>query len=668
MPVVSLHSLGQSFGDFDVFLNLTASVHHNERVGLVGPNGIGKTTLLLLLSGHNQPSSGSVSMAKGTRLGYLPQEAMEAFEDDARTVFDEMLMVFTSLRGMEERLREMESTMETGDYSEALLRTYGELQEAFEKQGGYEYEAEIARVLRGLGFDDDRWDTPINHLSGGQKTRALLARLLLEKPDILLMDEPTNHLDVETVCWLEDALLRWEGAVLIVSHDRWFLDRVATTIWGMSRGGIDAYKGNYSAYVKQRRMRGDHHAEIFETEIERLKKELDFVKRNIVRASSNARAVGRLRRLSRQIIAIEQLGVMAVKDSKWSELDVDHVKVLGVQEAEQRLKALRGPERTHHRLNVGLKSAERSGEIILRAHGLCVGYPDAPLFEVDDLKLMRREVAALIGPNGSGKTTFLRTILGNHPPLSGELKHGAGLKIGYFAQARDELDDDNRVIDELLRHREMPISRARSYLAQYLFRQDDVFKPVSALSGGERGRLALAILALDEVNFLLLDEPTNHLDIPAQEVLQEVLEYFDGTILLVSHDRYLIDRLATQIWEIKDDQLEVFEGTYQQYLAAHGATVETMSLVAARQRQTASDNGGKGSREQKARRNEHRIAQLEAHIASMESVLAKLRQDLQVAGQGGRGYNRLQDISREYQAAQRQLDDLVAEWAVLAGE
>jgi ATP-binding cassette subfamily F protein 3 len=666
MPVLSLHNLGQSFGDFDVFTNLTASIHHDERVGLVGPNGIGKTTLLLILAGHSQPSSGSAAMARGTRLGYLPQEAMDAFEDGARTVYDEMLTAFASLRAMEDRLREMEESMAAGDHTAALLNAYGELQETFEKRGGYEYELEIARVLRGLGFDAQQWATPITHLSGGQKTRALLARLLLEKPDILLMDEPTNHLDVEAVQWLEESLRRWEGAILVVSHDRWFLDRIATTIWEMSQGGIETYKGNYSTYAQQREVRGDHRQEVFETEVERLLGELDYVKRNIVRASSNARAVGRLRRLSRQIIAIEQLGVMAVRDSKWSELDVDHVKVLGVQEAEQRLKALRGPERTVHRFSVRLKSAGRSGEMVLRAHDLRIGYPGVELFSVDELQLERREVAALIGPNGSGKTTFLRTILSNLPPLAGDLRHGSSLKLGYFAQARDELDNDNQVIDEILRHREMPISQARSYLAQYLFRQDDVFKPVSALSGGERGRLALAILTLDEVNFLLLDEPTNHLDIPSQEVLQEVLEHFDGTILLVSHDRYLIDRLATQIWEIGEGQLDIFDGTYQQYLAAHGATVDAMEMVAARQRQAPGNNGRKARGDEKSKRNEHRIAQLEAQIASMEVAVSKLGQDLQVAGQGGRGYDKLHDISRQYQTTQRQLDGLIAEWATLA--
>lgn len=668
MPVLSLHNLGQSFGDFDVFANLTASIHHDERVGLVGPNGIGKTTLLLILAGLSQPSSGSAAMARGTRLGYLPQEAMDAFEDGSRTVFDEMLTAFASLRAMEERLREMEETMAADGHSASLLNTYGELQEAFEKRGGYEYEVEIARVLRGLGFGEGQWVTPINHLSGGQKTRALLARLLLEKPDILLMDEPTNHLDVETVQWLEESLRRWEGAILVVSHDRWFLDRIATTIWEMSRDGIETYKGNYSTYAQQRELRGDHRQEVFETEVERLLGELDYVKRNIVRASSNARAVGRLRRLSRQIIAIEQLGVMAVKDNKWSELDVDHVKVLGVQEAEQRLKALRGPERTVHRLSVRLKSAGRSGELVLRARHLHIGYPGTELFTIDELQLTRREVAALIGPNGSGKTTFLRTILGNLSSLAGDLRHGSSLKLGYFAQARDELDNDSSVIDEILRRREMPISRARSYLAQYLFRQDDVFKPVSALSGGERGRLALAILALEEVNFLLLDEPTNHLDIPSQEVLQEVLEHFDGTILLVSHDRYLIDRLATQIWEIRDGRLEVFDGTYQQYLAAHGAAVDAMEIVAARQRQTPGGNGSKVRGDERTRRSQHRIAQLEAQIASVETALSRLGQDLQVAGQGGRGYDKLHDLSRQYQTTERQLDGLIAEWAALAGE
>ncbi len=681
MPVLSLHNLGQSFGDFDLFAGLSGSVHHGERVGLVGPNGIGKTTLLLILAGQSEPSAGSVSRASRTRLGYLPQEAMDAFEDGDRTIHAEMLTVFAALRGMEARLRQMEDLFAhsnatgnaTGSASDALLREYGELQERFEKSGGYDYESEIARVLRGLGFGEDQWQTPIRYLSGGQKTRALLARLLLEQPDILLMDEPTNHLDVEAVQWLESALKGWGGAMLIVSHDRWFLDRVVTTIWDMSRAGLEPFKGNYTTYLQQREMRQDHTAELFERERARLLKEVDFVKRNIARLSTRDRAVGRLRQLSRQIIAVEQLGVLAATTVKWSQTGLTHPGLMDVHDAERRIRAWQAPIRTAHRMRVGIKSAERSGEIILRARGLRIGYPGVDLFRADELKLMRREVAALIGPNGSGKTTFLRTILGSIPPLSGDLEHGSSLRIGYFAQARDELDNAHTVIDEIMSRREMPVGQARSYLAQYLFRDEDVFKPVSALSGGERGRLALAILALEEVNFLLLDEPTNHLDIPAQEVLQEVLEHFDGTILLVSHDRYLIDRLATQIWELKGGRLEVFGGTYQQYLAAHGAAVEAMDVVAARHRAPANGNG-KATRTQKARRNAHRnahrnayrIAQLEAKIASTEAALAKLHAEMQKGGKGS--YDKLYDLSRQVQTTQRQLDGLIAEWASLSGE
>jgi ATP-binding cassette subfamily F protein 3 len=346
-----------------------------------------------------------------------------------------MLTVFGELRSLEDRLRDMEHRMSDGDSSDELLREYGELQHRFETSGGYEYESEIARVLRGLGFGEDQWATPIRHLSGGQKTRALLARLLLEKPDILLMDEPTNHLDVEAVQWLESALKSWAGAMLIVSHDRWFLDRVVGTIWEMSRGGIEPFKGNYTAYLQQREMRRDHVAELFEVERERLLKEIDFIKRNIARLSTRDRAVGRLRQLSRQVIAVEELGVVAATTTKWSQTGLTHPGLMDVHAAERRIRAWQNPVRGTHKMSVRIRSAGRSGEIILRARHLRIGYPGTELFRAGEFKLMRREVIGLIGPNGSGKTTFLWTILGRIPPLAGDLEHGSGPKTGYFAQA-----------------------------------------------------------------------------------------------------------------------------------------------------------------------------------------------------------------------------------------
>lgn len=667
MPVLTLNNLTQSFGDFDLFVGLNASLHHGEKVGLVGPNGIGKTTLLMILAGIEPPTSGSVFTSSGTRLGYLPQEAMDAFIGHDNTVWTEMLTVFDEVIALEARLREMEDRMAEGDSSPALLDAYGEAQHEFEHRGGYEYELDIQRTLSGLGFDKDELETPLAYLSGGQKTRALLARLLLEKPDLLILDEPTNHLDVEALQWLETALKAWPGAILIVSHDRYFLDRVVGTIWEMGRSLIERYKGNYSAYLTQRDERYEHQRETWDQEMARLFKDMELIKKW---GMGDPQAVGRLRRLSRQIVAIEQLGIMAATNTKWIETGLGGIRMMIPAEAEQRLRALQAPNNRIHRIHVEFKTTMRSGDLVLRARDLTIGYPGNPLFKVESLLIRRGECVALIGPNGSGKTTFLRTLLGDLDPLEGELNPGTMLKVGYFAQARDSLNPENRVIDEMVRHKPMHEGEARSYLAKFLFRGDDVFKPVSALSGGERARLALAILATENANFLLLDEPTNHLDIPAQEVLQEVLEHYTGTVLLVSHDRYLIDRLATQIWALESGKLTVFEGTYQQYIASQGASVAEMNLITTRHRESVTPNGRKNgyAKQSKAKSNAYRVAQLEAQIATVETMLKKLNADVQRAASGGKGYEKLHEMSRQVHSTQRQLDSLIAEWSSLAVE
>jgi ATP-binding cassette, subfamily F, member 3 len=575
MSLVTLNNVAQAFGDFDVFTGVSAPIQMDAKIGLVGPNGIGKTSLLLILAGITQPSRGGVSRAKGVRIGYLRQEAMEAFAERDNTVYEEMMTVFEEVQLQEKQLRAMEAEMSAGDVSNELLEKYGNVQEKYEMRGGYDYEVRIQQTLQGLGLGDE-WHTPLPRLSGGQKTRALLARLLLEKPDLLILDEPTNHLDVETVEWLEHTLRNWDGALLIVSHDRYFLDNVVNTIWEMSRKGIETFKGAYTAYVRQRQERWERHQALYEQEKERLEKEVDYVRKNIARASTNGMAVGRLRRLSRDLAAIEEFGIMGVQGKSWSETGLGGVRPLAVAEAERKIKELTGPSGRPSRLNLNLKVVARGGETVLRTNDLFVGFPDNPLFTADDIVLNRLETAALIGQNGTGKTTFLRTLLGKLAPLGGKAVLGHNLKVGYFAQAHDGLTPENTVIQELMSHstKEMKISDARHYLAPYLFKGDDAFKQVSSLSGGERARLALAILALDGANLLLLDEPTNHLDIPAQEALQETLEAFEGTIMLVTHDRYLVDKLATQVWDLRDGHLNVFKGPYREYLEARQTSLE----------------------------------------------------------------------------------------------
>jgi ATP-binding cassette subfamily F protein 3 len=667
MAILTTSNVGQSFGAFDLFYGVSVGIPNDGKVGLVGPNGIGKTTLLLILAGRAQPAVGNIHLAKGARIGYLHQESARAFADPQRTVYAEMLTLFAGLRAEEDRLREMEAAMAEGDFSDALFAEYSRAQEQFELAGGYDYELRIQQVLDGLGFNQENWDLPLEHLSGGQKTRVLLARLLLDRPDLLILDEPTNHLDVAAIEWLENTLHQWDGAVLVVSHDRYFLDRVVNTIWEMGRSGIETYRGNYTAYLQQRQDRWDRREQAFVAYKERMEKELDYIRRNIA-GQRTAMAKGKLKRITRELKAVELLGINGVLGKSWSQI-TNEVDISGddwgVADAAQAIKALQPPAGRPPQLNLRLEPDRRSGHIVLRTSDLVVGYPGHPLFLADDIELTRVECAALIGPNGTGKTTFLRTILGDHEPLSGKLRLGASLELGYFAQAHEGLNPDNTVLDELLNMQNMPLSKARSYLAQYLFRGDDVYKPVRLLSGGERGRLALALLAWQDANFLLLDEPTNHLDIPAQEVLQEVLENFAGTILLVSHDRYLVDRLATQIWELRDGRLHVFGGSYQEFLALHAAEkVAAKAEASAARLESSRDNGRKLSKNE-ARKLRDRFTQVEQEVHELEDTLAALATAMQEATVD-EAFDKIQRISLEYAAAETRLAELMKIWEELA--
>ena len=672
MSILTTHNLGQTFGAFDVFMNVNVKIESTSKIGLVGPNGIGKTTLLLQLCGLEKSGIGKVVIQDGLSIGYLRQEAMQAFQEATNTVWEEMMSVFSGIHDQEVQLRALEERMSTEtdpDVLQAIFDEYSTLQEEFERIGGYDFEIRTKATLEGLGFSEAQYAMPLMHLSGGQKTRALLARLLLSRPDLLVLDEPTNHLDIGAVQWLERTLRKWNGALLIVSHDRYFLDAVADTIWEMSRTGIDTFPGNYSAYLRQREERWNRIDKVYEQEMERLHNELDFIKRNIARASTNGLAVGRLRRLSAALVAIDQIGILAyVESKKWSETGVGSVRPLTVMEAEAALKAIKSPNKRLPKLSLRLKSTYRSGDLVLRTRDLEVGYPGKSLFRADDMLLVRTECAALIGDNGTGKTTLLKTLTGEIEPLQGQITFGSGLKVGYFAQAHDDLVLENTVLDELLRYKEMPLSEARKHLAQYLFRADDVYKKVEMLSGGERGKLALAILALDGANFLLLDEPTNHLDIPAQEVLQEVLEQFEGTILLVSHDRYLIDRLATQIWALEDGVLKVFKGSYQEFLAAQEHAAETIAPPATHALETTSvvqnGNGVANKRTPKPKKSES-LSKLEAQIHSVETSLKELDTLLQRASEAQK-VGTVEALGKEYASQQRTLEDLLARWSLEA--
>jgi len=665
VSTLSAHGVGVAHGDFDVFSGISLSIPDDAKIGLVGPNGIGKTTLLRVLAGASAPTSGSMQRARGLRIGYLRQEAVEAFAGRTHTIHDEMLTVFADLLRQAAQLGEWEARMASHP-SEDLLRQYGAAQEAFEHAGGYEYELRIKSVLEGLGFARSSWETPIHHLSGGQKTRVLLARLLLEAPELLIMDEPTNHLDVAAIEWLENTLTVWKGALLVVSHDRYFLDKVVDRIYEMGKTRVEVYRGNYSAYVGQRQERWERAQQVFVEEKERLTKELDYIRKNIAGQRTDM-AKGKLKRLGRELLAIEQLGPLGMVGKSWSETGLRSPHMMSVEEAERRLAEFRLPDAHPPRLNMRLKAAARSGDIVLRTEGIEVGYPGKRLFAAQDIQLLRKECAALIGPNGAGKTTFLRTLLGELEPLAGQARLGANLKVGYFAQAHDALNPENSVIDEIMAHPGMTLGTARDHLAQYLFRGEDAFKPVKALSGGERGRLALAVLALQGANFLLLDEPTNHLDIPSQEVLQEGMEAFGGTLLMVSHDRYLVDRLATQIWELRDGRLHVFPGPYQEYLADRERAALAQKEAAVRPTPSATARGTERpvSDAREARKRAQQVAALEDRIAQLEDQLEQQGHKLQQEG-SARHYQEVRLLSEAYAATEQQLSALMDQWTELA--
>ena len=654
MSILTADNLGLSFGAFDVFHGITLTVANDSKIGLIGPNGIGKTSLMLVMAGIQAPTAGKLHIARGRRLGYLRQEAVDAFADRHNTVYAEMLTVFSGMQEMQDELNAMESHMSGGDHSESLMQAYGELLDSFQHIGGYDYDLRIQQTLEGLGLGKKAWNTPLNHLSGGQKTRALLARLLLEKPDLLILDEPTNHLDIEAVEWLEHTLNTWEGAVLIVSHDRFFLDNTVNTIWEMNRSGIESYTGTYSAYLLQRQERWEYMERVFKEEKARLLKDVDFIQRNWVRASTHTRALGLLKRVSRDIAVVETHGLLALRSGKqWSEMGLSADRPLDVIEAVRKVNAIEMPLSRPPAIRPRLAAAPTGGAIALRANHVTVGYARHVLFQSVETELHRGDCAALIGPNGSGKTTFLKVLLGQLEPLKGEIFLGPSQKVGYFAQAHDALTAAHNVMDEIQRHKPMHPEQAHAHLAAYLFRGDDVYKPVDKLSGGERARLALAILALEGTNLLLLDEPTNHLDIPAREALQEMLEQYPGTILLVSHDRFLIDRLATQIWELRDGKLQVFKGSYREFTLRRSTPSAAPTLLP--QRSMAHDN----SRE--TRRRAQALDLLEGRIREQETAVQKLSRELQRAGEN-QAFDRLNQLSSQFAQAQAALDQLMEEW------
>ena len=626
MSVISASGVGVSFGALDVFSGLSFDVPPGTKIALVGPNGGGKTSLLRILARLDKPSAGRVHWARGLTIGYLPQ--IPDLPDEG-TVWEEMLSIFAPLLEQAQELRQLEKSMADQQAgTDGIIKRYGQALETFELAGGYTFELEIQQVLTGLGFDKSDYHRPLRQLSGGQKTRAVLGRLLLQKPALLLLDEPTNHLDIEAVEWLEGYLREWPGTVIAVAHDRAFLDRVVDRVWELNWGRLESYPGNYSKYVMLKAEKIARQKKEYQRQQQFIEKETDFIRRHMA-GQRTKEAQGRLKRLER----------------------------------------LERYEKPRHRRQMGLnlKASGRSGDLVLGLYGLAVGYdPHAPLFTCDEVELRRTQRVALIGPNGSGKTTFLRTALGELPPLWGRLRIGASVRVGYFAQTRTELNPEHTVLEALLDAQDMPISEARNLLGRYLFSGDDVFKRVADLSGGEQNRLALACLTLQGANVLLLDEPTNHLDIPSQEVLQDVLSEFEGTVLLVSHDRYLIRALSTTVWVIAGKELHAFKQGYDEYRAWLAARQEERRTARATDRTPSElERTATKAAQRKATRRARNIAELEQTIQRLEGRLAQLTDALEKAG-SAQQVARVRELGVEYDQVQAELQSHLARWVEVA--
>ena len=633
MSLLVATGLSKAFGALDVFSGVDVRIEAGDRIGFVGANGAGKTTLLRILAGVEAPTAGDVARRRGLTVGYLPQDPPPAGDETLHAV---MLHVFDGLRDQGVALTELEhrladvASRSNGDY-DALLAEYGHAQTAFEVAGGYTYETRIRQVLGGLGFNEDEHAKQMAHLSGGERTRALLAQILLQEPDLLLLDEPTNHLDLEAVEWLEEKLLHWPGAIVVVAHDRYFLDKVATRVWDMNYGVVETYRGNYTAFHGQREMRRERQRREWESQQEFVAKTEDFIRRNLA-GQRTKEAQGRRTRLER---FLHDEAIDRPQDQKT--------------------------------IRLGLTTQIRSGDLVMATKDLAVGY-DRPLFHCPNVEVYRGDRVALIGPNGAGKTTLLKTVLGQVKPLGGRVRFGASVEVGYLAQAQAGLDPDETVLDAILDVQNLPISQARNFLGQFLFSGDDVFRTIGTLSGGQRSRVALARLTLHGANLLLLDEPTNHLDLDTQEILEQVLRQFPGTILLVTHDRYLVQALATHIWRVAGDELSAYKGNYEVYLRQRAAEAEAKVEVKAEDEAPEYDRE-RAREERRQRKAAERLAELaaakEQTIHALEAQLAALSVQLEAASLAG-DVGKIHSLGLTYEAIDAELQVAMHEWAELA--
>jgi ATP-binding cassette, subfamily F, member 3 len=622
-----LADISKSYGAQEILRSINFQINAGEHVGLVGRNGAGKTTLLRLISGTESPDKGTIERMRGFRYGVLAQHV--EFSTNT-TVMDAALEVFSELQALEVEMRDLEHAMTefTGDELDRVMHEYSEAQASYEHNGGFTFHARAEAVLQGLGFTKEAFGKPASALSGGEKNRLGLARMLLLEPDILLLDEPTNHLDVQAVEWLEDFLSEYKSAYIIISHDRFFLDHTVNRVLDLENKQIVSYVGNYSKYLELREERRELQQKAYEQQQEQIAKTEDFIRRNL--AGQKTKQAKSRRTLLARVERLESV------------TNLDTAKF-------------------------NLPPVTRTGDLVLILDEVAVGFPTKTLAKDITLTLRRSERLGIIGANGTGKTTLLRTILGEMPAIAGEARWGTGVNVGYYDQRLLMVDERNTVLDEL---RTIAASTAtdgelRGFLGRFLFSGDDVFKPVSVLSGGEKGRLALAKLIYSRVNVLVLDEPTNHLDIASCEALEDALNDYDGTIITVSHDRYFLDRIATKILFFAPDGVEPFDGGYTEfYDAHHRAKLQEAEAVRAAEAQRKAETAAKQPIKQPAKKNKTKgptAFEIEAQIQATEAKLAQLS-PLLATEDVARDKARLFTLSEQYTQLEEQLQELYQQW------
>ncbi len=638
MILLQAHQIARLFGAEVLFENIHLDISTRARIGLVGRNGAGKSTLLKIIAGVETPDAGQIAKNKTATLGYLAQDT--GLVSDA-TVWEEMLEAFSIVRKMEQRMHQLEvqiseSDTQTKEY-QSILKEYDRLQHDFSEQNGYSYENEIRSVLHGFKFDESFYNQPIATLSGGQKTRLALAKMLLQSPDILILDEPTNHLDIETLAWLEGYLQSYSGALLIVSHDRYFLDKVVTEIYEISRQKMRHYKGNYSRYLdlKAEQLASDWKAyEKQQTEINKLE---DFVARNLVRASTTKRAQSRRKQLEKM----------------------------------DRLDRPQGDEKSAHFL---FDIAKPSGNIVLQVEEAAIGYSiEEVLSQPIDLDIRRKDAIALVGPNGIGKSTLLKSIIGELPFIKGDLRLGTNVSVGYYDQGQTNLHQNKTILQELWsEHPTTPEVEIRNTLGGFLFSGEDVEKPITLLSGGEKARVALAKLAMNQENFLILDEPTNHLDIDNKEVLENALIDYEGTLFFVSHDRYFINRIANKVIELSEDGSKLYLGDYDYYLEKKQEEEELAALLEEKEEVVTVSKGKQNF--QQSKEQQRVLRNLQRQVEAIEEQLAELDQKIEALElemtqpEVLNDHLKLNELNQESEVAQAEQLTLMDQWEQLSLE